>query len=134
VRNGKEIDNPMRSKTFGSFIKEKRLEKDMSLRTFCKKIDYDASNWSKIERGLLSPPSEEKKLANIADLLDIKIGSDEWQALKDRANIDIGIIPPDLLSDEEVLKALPIFFRTLRNEKPSKEELEKLVKKVKRGM
>jgi transcriptional regulator with XRE-family HTH domain len=124
----------MRKNTFGDFIKEKRLEKDMSLRTFCKNIGYDPSNWSKVERGVLPPPLEEEKLMKIAKSLELEKGSNEWQDLIDKANIEQGIIPPDLLSDEEVLKALPIFFRTLRNEKPSQEELENLVEKIRRGI
>ena len=44
---------------FGKFIKERRIEKGLTLREFCKLIEVDASNWSKIERGLLSPPKSE---------------------------------------------------------------------------
>lgn len=124
----------MKSKVFGDFIKEQRLKKGMSLRAFCRLIGYDASNWSKIERGVQPPPQEEEKLSKIAQSLDISEGSDEWHLLLDKANIDAGIIPPDILSDEQVFKALPVFFRTLRNERPSVEELEKLIERIRRGV
>ena len=38
---------------FGEFIKEKRIEKGISLREFCKRIEIDASNWSKVDADYL---------------------------------------------------------------------------------
>jgi len=117
---------------FGEFIKEKRIAKGMSLREFCKRMEIDASNWSKIERGLLAPPQDEEKLRNIARVLDIRIGSPLWKEMKDKANIDAGIIPEDILSDEKVLNSLPIFFRTIRSEKPNPEDLDKLIDMIRK--
>jgi transcriptional regulator with XRE-family HTH domain len=117
---------------FGEFIKERRITKSISLREFCKRIEMDASNWSKVERGLLPPPQDEEKLRKIARLLDIKIGSSLWKEMKDKANIDAGIIPEDILSDEKVLNSLPIFFRTIRSEKPTPEDLDKLINMIKK--
>ena len=116
---------------FGEFMKERRISKGISLREFCKRIEIDASNWSKVERGLLAPPQDEDKLKKIARLLDIKIGSPLWKEMKDKANIDAGIIPEDILSDEKVLNSLPIFFRTIRSEKPTPEDLDKLIDMIK---
>jgi len=45
--------------------------------------------------------------------------------------IDAEIIPKDLLSDQETLKALPMLFMTVRSEKPTAEEIEKLIEKIK---
>jgi transcriptional regulator with XRE-family HTH domain len=117
---------------FGEFIKEKRIAKSVSLREFCKRIEMDASNWSKVERGLLAPPQDEEKLKKIARVLDIKIGSSLWKEMKDKANIDAGIIPEDILSDERVLNSLPIFFRTIRSEKPTPEDLDKLINMIRK--
>ena len=117
---------------FGEFIKEKRIAKGISLRKFCKRIEIDASNWSKVERGLLSPPQDEEKLRKIAHVLDMKIGSPSWKEMKDKANIDAGIIPEDILSDEKVLNSLPIFFRTIRSEKPTPEDLDKLIAMIRK--
>jgi hypothetical protein len=52
--------------------------------------------------------------------------------MKDLANIDAGIIPEDIRSDERVLKLLPMFFRTLRSDKPTPEELDKLIEMVRK--
>ena len=112
---------------FGEFIKNRRIAKGLGLREFCKQIEMDASNWSKVERGVLSPPQDEGKLRNIANALGIKFGSKGWKEMKDLANIDAGIIPADLLSDKKVLDSLPMFFRTIRSEKHTPEELNKLI-------
>lgn len=37
---------------------------------------------------------------------------------------------PDGLVEEEILEQLPVFFRTVRGEKPSEEELRNLIKKI----
>jgi transcriptional regulator with XRE-family HTH domain len=117
---------------YGEFIKELRIKKEISLREFCKQIEIDASNWSKIERGLLAPPQDEDRLKKIASAVGIKIGSDVWKEMKDLANIDAGIIPDDIRSDAEILKALPMFFRTIRSDKPTAEELDKLIDTIKK--
>jgi transcriptional regulator with XRE-family HTH domain len=117
---------------FGEFIKERRINKGISLREFCKRVEIDASNWSKVERGLLTPPQDEERLRKIARALDIKFGSALWKEMKDKANIDAGIIPNDILSDEKVLNSLPMFFRTIRSEKPTPEELDKLINMIRK--
>jgi len=117
---------------FGEFIKESRIKKGISLREFCKRLEIDASNWSKVERGLLAPPQDQEKLKKIAQVLDIKFGSSLWREMKDKANIDAGIIPEDILSDEKVLNSLPIFFRTIRSEKPTPEDLDKLIDMIRK--
>ena len=119
---------------FGDLIRSERLKANLSLRDFCRKLGTDASNWSKIERGIISPPQNEEVLAKIANILGIKLGTEKWQELLDKAHIDAGIIPPDLLSDKEVLSALPMFYRTLRNEKPSPEKFDELIAEVRKGI
>jgi ribosome-binding protein aMBF1 (putative translation factor) len=49
-----------KNEMFGEFIKERRVAKGISLREFCKRMETDASNWSKVERGLLAPPRMKK--------------------------------------------------------------------------
>jgi transcriptional regulator with XRE-family HTH domain len=115
---------------FGEFIKNLRIKKSIGLREFCRRLSIDASNWSKVERGVLAPPQDKDKLQQIADVLNIDKGSDVYNELIDKAAIDAGIIPKDILSDKETLDALPMFFRTVRSEKPTPEELEKIIKKI----
>jgi transcriptional regulator with XRE-family HTH domain len=118
---------------YGQFVKNRRVDKGIGLREFCKSLGLDASNWSKVERGLLSPPQDEEKLRKIAELLDIEFGSDMWVEMKDLASISAGSIPDDILSDENVLKSLPIFFRTLRSDKPTSDELDELIRMLRKG-
>ena len=118
---------------FGEFVKERRIGKGLGLREFSKLIEMDASNWSKVERGIFAPPQDEKKLRQIAAALGIPADSNLWKELEDMARIDAGVIPKDILSDRKVLNSLPMFFRTIRNEKPTPEELDKLIDIIRKG-
>jgi transcriptional regulator with XRE-family HTH domain len=118
---------------FGRNIKELRLRKRLSLREFSRQINMDASNWSKIEREVIPPPQDEAKLMKIAKVLGITLESDQYSTLGDLAAIDSGIIPRDLLNDEETLKSLPIFFRTIRNKRPTEEQLQDLIESMRKG-
>ncbi|MBM4168635.1 MAG: hypothetical protein FJ215_05710 [Ignavibacteria bacterium] len=118
--------------TFGEFVKDKRLGVDLSLREFCKLAELDPSNWSKVERGLLPAPSNRDVLEGIAKLIKLKKGSADWSAFFDLAYISQQRIPDDVYDDEDVVAALPVFFRTVRGEKPSEEELDKLIALLKR--
>jgi len=111
--------------TFGEFIKNLRIERRMTLREFCRSAKLDPSNWSRIERGL-APPPKSKVVQGIAEMLNVEEGSEEYHTLFDLAAI--GHIPTGLLSDEQVLDKLPVFFRTIRGEKPSRKELEELIR------
>lgn len=53
-------------KTFGAFINEKRLDKDISLRSFSKMIDISPEYLSKLENDLRSAPKDVilEKIAN----------------------------------------------------------------------
>ena len=115
--------------TFGEYIKKLRMEKRKTLREFCRLNDIDPSNWSKIERGILPPPKSKNVLEMIAKSLNIYKGSDEWNTIFDLAAI--GHIPREILSDESLLEKLPIFFRTVHGEKPTRNELDELMKLIK---
>ena len=117
---------------FGEFVKNKRLAIGLSLRKFCDIAEIDPSNWSKIERDRLPVTDDRDQLEKIAKVLNLKIGEKDWQKFFDLAYISKGIIPKYVYSDEEVLNALPVFFRTARGEKPSQEELDKLLDLLKR--
>jgi transcriptional regulator with XRE-family HTH domain len=118
---------------FGTFIKEKRLEKSLSLREFCRLLNEDASNWSKVERGIMAPPKDSEKLIRIAGILGIGRQTPDWDKLNDLAVVDSGKIPDYIMSDKEVLKALPLFFRTIDSEKPTLEEITKLINNIRKG-
>jgi len=112
---------------FGKLLKELRMKKNLSLRDVCKLVDYDPSNWSKIERGIISPPSDKDDLIRWARSLGLKQDQKEYQEFIDFAQVAQGIIPKDILASEQAIEYLPAFFRTLRNEKPTKEEIDELI-------
>lgn len=116
---------------FGEYIKQLRAEKRLGLREFCLSAECDPSNWSKVERGVLTPPQEKEKLLKIAAALGVDEHSDAWNKIVDNAAIAAGKIPEYVLKDEEVLRQLPVFFRTVTGKKPTREELIKLAEILK---
>jgi len=118
---------------FGEYIKEKRLGKKLSLRQFCRLLDEDPSNWSKIERGLISPPQDDLKLNKIASILNFDVNSIEFKNIFDYARIDAGKIPDFIMSEKDILQTLPAFFRTVGSVKPKPEEIQNLIEIIKNG-
>jgi len=116
---------------FGKLLKNLRIERNLSLREICKLVGYDPSNWSKIERGIISPPSDERILQSWAKALGLSPKKKEGREFIDEARVAQGIIPEDILTSQDAVKCLPAFFRTLRNEKPTKEEIDQLIKLIK---
>jgi len=117
---------------FGEFFKAKRKELGLTLRQFAKENNLDPGNLSKMERGILQPPQSTGKLEEYALLLKMKPGDDDWYTFFDLAAAESGRIPADILSNSDVLERLPLFFRTMRGNKLTKEQLEKLVELIKR--
>jgi hypothetical protein len=78
---------------------------------------------------VLPPPRDEDTLGTWARHLGLKQGSEEWLKFFDYAAVDSGRIPDYILKDEE-FDPLPVFFRTLSGQKPSREDLEKLVELI----
>ena len=117
---------------FGSYFKERRRVLGKTLREFCREHGLDHGNISKIERGLLKPPTGDT-LEKYASHLGIKPETDEWYELHDKAYACSGEVPPGIMSDEELVKKLPIFFRTLERKKPTTEELNSLIELLRRS-
>lgn len=118
---------------FGEKLKELRLSAGYSLREICRIVNYDPSNWSKIERGVISPPSDKKTLEKWAVALKIRKDSVDFNEFVDSAQIAQGIIPTDILDQKKLLQSLPAVFRTIRNEKPTKKEIDDLIKLIKKS-
>ena len=117
---------------FGQFFKEMRLKTGLSLRRFCLDHGLDPGNISKMERGLASPPQSKEKLEEYAQYLGIEKDSDDWYNFFDYAAASTGRIPPDVMSDEELVKKLPVIFRALRGQKLPVEKLGDLAELIRR--
>ena len=116
---------------FGKNLKELRIQKGLTLRKASNLANYDPSNWSKIERGEITPPSDEKILKKWANIIGILKNSKAEQEFIDKAKIAKGIIPQDILSQKDAINYLPAFFRTVRNKKSPKKELDQLIRLIK---
>ena len=113
--------------SFANFIRDKRIAAGLTLREFCRLAGIDASNWSKIERGLSTPPQSVKILNEIASALKIKETTQDYKEMFDLAALST--IPEELI-EPQILEQLPVFFRTVRGEKPTEEELKTLITKI----
>ncbi|MFH1259068.1 MAG: hypothetical protein ABII74_04545 [Elusimicrobiota bacterium] len=116
-------------KAFGEYFKNRRVVLKKTLRQFCLDNKYDPGNISRLERGIMSPPREQSKLEEYAKALKIKQGSTEWYEFFDMARASKGIIPPELMK-EDIVRRLPLVFRTLGGKKLSRERLEKIIKLI----
>jgi transcriptional regulator with XRE-family HTH domain len=119
--------------TFGAYFKALRKEKRITLRAFCDAAGADPGNISRMERGGMVPPQDRDILTRYAQALGLVDGSAEWYQFFDLAAAGRGMIPQDLMDDEALVKQLPAFFRTLRGQKPTEEELRKIVHKIRKG-
>jgi transcriptional regulator with XRE-family HTH domain len=116
---------------FGAKLKEHRMSQGLTLREFCARGGFEPGNYSKLERGLFSPPGADK-VDEYARALGIEAGSDAHIELRDLAAVDRGQLPHDLLSDEQVVDELPVLFRTLRGQKVDHKQMDDLVALIRR--
>ena len=120
----------MAKKTFGSFFKEIRSKRCITLRKLCQAHDLDPGNMSKLERGLLPPPTSIGKLTQYAKALGLRKGTDDLYTFLDLAAAERGKIPSDVLEDDTLVAKLPVLFRTLRGQKGSDKKLKQLIGKI----
>ena len=118
---------------FGPFLESTRKKSRITLREFCRQANADPGNISKIERGIWPPPQDHDILERYAKAVGLRKGTDDWYKFFDYAAADCGIVPQDLMADEEVVKMLPVFFRTMRGQKPSEPEMRALADKLRRN-
>ncbi len=121
------------SQNFASFFQQLRKSQRITLRAFCEVAQADPGNLSRLERGAIPPPQDREILSRYAKALNLMEGSDEWYLFFDLAAADRGIIPQDIMKDEQLVKELPAFFRTLRGLKPTETEMRKVLEKIRRS-
>lgn len=119
------------TQTFGEFFREKRISLGFSLRQFCEKYHYDPGNISKLERNILSPSIDEKKLEGYALALRISRDSADWTAFFDLAHTAKGTLPADIRKNSDILSVLPAFYRTVRGKKIDNKKVNELIKLIK---
>lgn len=115
--------------TFGEYFRALRAKQNMPLRQFCLENGYDPGNISKLERAVLPPPTSPEKLEDYAHALRLKPGSEEWITFMDLAAVARRHIPEDIMADENLVRRLPLVFRTLRGQKVD-DNLDALLNKI----
>jgi transcriptional regulator with XRE-family HTH domain len=115
---------------FGEVFKQHRASSGQTLRGFCIKHGFDPGNISKLERGMMPPPQSEEKLRQYARALGIAEGSQEYQEFVDMGLACAGQIPPEVMSNEELVKKLPMLLRTVSGKKLSSKQLDDLIEDI----
>jgi len=125
--------NTSTTMTFGSFFESLRQRNNLTLREFCKQAGADPANISRMERGAVTPPKSRDILERYASALGLVPGTDDWYTFFDLASVEQGVMPDDIMNDEELVKRLPAFFRTLRGQKPTADEMKRIAEKIRKG-
>jgi len=121
------------SAAFGERLKQLRRDQGFTLREFCRRNGFDHGNMSRIERGLARPPTGER-LEKYLKAFGVKPETDNWYELHDLAHTCAGEIPPAVMAEEDIVRRLPVIFRTMGRQKPSDEQLDELIAIVRREM
>lgn len=115
------------------FAKLRREQTGLSLREFCANSGLDAGNISRLERGRMAVPASREILERYASALGLEENTDEWVEFFDLAAAERGVIPAELLADDEVAAKLPMLFRTLRGDPVTEEQLQSVIDMIKRA-
>jgi len=112
---------------FGDYLGDLMAEKGFTLREVGRKSGIDASNLSKIERGVALPPQKRETLERLAAALELN--KKERQKFLDIADLVNGQIPPDI---EKLKKneCIPMLLRAIENKKLTKAQTEQLAKMI----
>ena len=118
-------------KTFGEFIREKRLERSINLRKLAEMLDIAPAYMSDIENNKRNPPSNEKmeKLIEILSLTEEEINEMYDIAASSRENTVAPDISEYVMSEEVVRVAL----RKAKGLNLGAEEWLEIIKKMDKG-
>jgi transcriptional regulator with XRE-family HTH domain len=120
----------MMTAAFGEFLKQRRLERRLTLRAFCEAAGVDPANYSKLERGLLLPPRDAGKLKPYEEALGLTPESPEAREMRRLAALDRGELPPGVLADPDLVGKLPALFRTLEGDPVDDRLLGELIETI----
>ena len=98
---------------FGALVKQLRIQDRLTLREFCRRLDLDPSNWSKIERGISPPPGSVDSMASFFSLQGERL-----QEFTDAAAVARNRLPADIISNDQMVANLPAFFAVIRTGAP----------------
>ncbi|MBE5732684.1 MAG: helix-turn-helix transcriptional regulator [Clostridiales bacterium] len=118
-------------KTFGAFIKEKRLEKGINLRKLAELLELAPAYISDIENGNRNSPSPDKmeKLVEVLGLNEDEKNEMYDLAAKDRDNT----VAPDISEYVKSNDAVRVALRKARNLNLGEQEWLKIIEKMENG-
>ena len=117
---------------FGTLLRELRIQAGFGLREFAKMIKMQPSNLSTVENGRVSPPRDPAALFEIAEALNLRKGSKEWDQFFNSAADEPDRIPADIVKEPTLRDQLPILLRTLANAKPTEEQIKKIIAQIRK--
>ena len=88
---------------YGDFVTERRIELKYTLRKFCLKFNYDAGNFSRMERGIFNPYSGDRldKLCH-----DLELNIDQRLHLFELAKKELQPLQSKIQQLEKIIEAL----------------------------
>ena len=119
-------------KTFGQFLKDKRLALDLSLREFARRVGMQPSNYCNVEAGVLPPPPAET-LEKLSRALGLKKGTSDYETFHDLAAKGRDEIPADVERIVKENELIPAMLRTVEYEQLSKEQLRGIIEDIRSG-
>ncbi len=124
----------MKKENFGEYLRKLRLEKRIGLRQFAKSIGVLPSNLCHLESGRHNAPQGKEFIEKVARALKLEEECSEYEKLFDLA-AHPGEIPADVkeyLEEHDILQELPVMARTIKNEKLTRTEIERLIEDIKK--
>ncbi len=124
----------MAKERFGGYLRKLRLGRRIGLREFAKLIGILPSNLCHIESGKHSVPQNPEFLKKVVKALGLKERDGESEKLYDLA-AKPGEIPADVkeyMCEEDVVGALPVMARTIKNKKLTRKDIERLIEDLKK--
>lgn len=83
-----------------------------------------------MERGIMAPPIDLTRLYQITAFLGWKEDGQEFENMVAVAHAERGRIPPAIMSDQKLVRMLPVVFRTITKEPPTEEQLLRLADSI----
>jgi transcriptional regulator with XRE-family HTH domain len=119
-------------KTFGQFLKEKRLALDLRLRELARRVEMQPSNYCNVEADVLPPPPADT-LEKLSQALGMAKGTSDYETFHDLAAAGRDEIPADV---EKIIKEnelIPAMLRTVEYEQVSKQQLRGIIEDLRSG-
>jgi len=120
------------AKTFGKFLKEKRLALNLSLREMARQVGMQPSNYCNVEAGVLAPPPP-GGLERIAKVLGLRKATDDFETFYDLAAKGRDEIPVDVEQIVKENELIPAMLRTVEYEKLTREQLGGIIEDLRSG-